>query len=207
MEFIPTNNIYMTYLGYGNENQYIYIYIFDYKPMSLTHNLLYESGLIYCSPNRFINFEILEQTNIEIMYKYKNIINIENGKIKVGNKFEKKINHNNNPLTKINDNKFIEGYWYEDYLFRNHDLPIPIESNVVIDKDFIKKLCDIYNQVIPKSFYGSSMCRICKQSNGSDEYELGKNNTSFIFPSGLIHYYINHNVQPSKNFYEFIMDY
>lgn len=43
--------------------------------------------------------------------------------------------------------------------------------------------------------------------NGSREYRLKKDGVTFKFPEGLIHYYEDHMVQPSDEFYDFIMNY
>jgi hypothetical protein len=57
-------------------------------------------------------------------------------------------------------------------------------------------------------YLGSSYCRLCDLNfNGNKELKLIKDNITFTFPEGLIHYYIQHNVEPSNEFKEFILNY
>ena len=51
---------------------------------------------------------------------------------------------------------------------------------------------------------GYSWCRLCldKKRNGSREYKLDK----ISWPQGYLHYILEHNVIPSKEFYDFIMN-
>jgi len=51
-------------------------------------------------------------------------------------------------------------------------------------------------------FYkGSSVCRLCKSQNGSDQHFRGR----WTWPSGLRHYVVVHNVKPSREFISFVL--
>jgi hypothetical protein len=59
-----------------------------------------------------------------------------------------------------------------------------------------------------RSYDGSSICRICQQSNGYEEFvwfdhASGK---TFIWPSGYAHYVSEHNVHPPTLFHQRVMD-
>ena len=107
---------------------------------------------------------------------------------------------NTYPLTVSGDKKY-ECYWFSsDYL--NADYPIPLYGDTM-DTEFIEKL----NQVLQKStstmYMGESLCRLCNIRNGNSEYSIGE----FTLPSGALHYYKDHNVSPSAEFREYIMNY
>ncbi|AYV76218.1 MAG: hypothetical protein Terrestrivirus5_40 [Terrestrivirus sp.] len=55
------------------------------------------------------------------------------------------------------------------------------------------------------NFMGGSHCRLCEQMIGSDEGIIVKNDIKYRFPSGIIHYYKDHDVQPSEEFNNLIM--
>lgn len=58
----------------------------------------------------------------------------------------------------------------------------------------------VEKKAICKGSKGSSICRICKNRNGSCTF-FYKN---WEWPNGLIHYIKDHNVKPSKEFIRFI---
>lgn len=128
------------------------------------------------------------------------------------------------PLTKINDNEFIEGYWITGYWCEetnkwienidNTNYPKPESSNESISEEFIDKLKQLFNSEFThsnincSSFMGYSECRLCGCCNGNSEYKLkNQDNITFTVPEGIIHYYKEHNVQPSKEFYDFVMNF
>jgi|WetSurMetagenome_2_1015567.scaffolds.fasta_scaffold778298_1 hypothetical protein len=124
---------------------------------------------------------------------------------------------NNYPLTKISDKMFIEGYWQNIDDESTSHYPTPLSTNNTVDKLFLKKLRqymkdiddakhnpDYHNRSHVVEMKGSSKCRICGIINGSKEYYLLKNNNWFRIPSGLIHYYEMHMIEPSREFYEFV---
>lgn len=116
------------------------------------------------------------------------------------------------PLHKINDIEFIEGYWANlspiyDRERTRFKYNLPIVTDIPVDPKFMEKLNNmIDNDECESTHYcGFSTCRICDKGNGSSEYKLSNGDISFKFPEGLIHYYKDHNVQPSEQFYHFIM--
>lgn len=56
-------------------------------------------------------------------------------------------------------------------------------------------------------YMGHSKCRLCGVANGSEEYQTKYNDIIYRFPGGVKHYYEKHNVQPSNEFIEFIINY
>ena len=53
---------------------------------------------------------------------------------------------------------------------------------------------------------GESSCRICSKSNGCDEYQILIDNITCIFPSGYLHYLVDHNIETTETFIKFITD-
>ena len=96
--------------------------------------------------------------------------------------------------------KTIEGYWYND---DNRNFPMPVENTIdqSIKAVFVKKLRLVESKAKRDAYMGSSICRLCKKVNGSEEYVY----TGWFWPSGYLHYVEVHNVGPSRKFYEFIM--
>jgi len=110
------------------------------------------------------------------------------------------------PLTKISEAEFVEGYWFSSYI-PSAEYPHPIASNISVCPKFLDKL-KIVSENANKLYYnGYSNCRLCGCNNGTIEFSLTKNGIKFRYPIGLMHYYVIHNVQPSKEFYDFIMNY
>jgi len=131
------------------------------------------------------------------------------------------------PLTKISSTQFIEGYWRPHVTRSNEEdndseaYPFPVNSGKEVDKDFLVKLGKIMNIInydektidttgkITLSclqYKGYSFCRLCDNNkNGSSDYILKKGNHRYTFPQGVMHYYKEHHVQPSDEFYELIM--
>jgi len=97
---------------------------------------------------------------------------------------------------------------------------------------FLGKLQRVMDHCPIVSYLGYSTCRICGKENGNAEYNLCLNKCHglqciyskkyedgvaedcsnriecrhYIFPSGLLHYYRDHHVLPSEEFYDFIME-
>lgn len=133
--------------------------------------------------------------------------------------------NNNYPLTKINDKEYIEGYWKDIYHYNSPGSkypfpPVPLKGATDVDAKFLDKIKNIIKDgkikkdeddkhpVLIHQYLGSSTCRLCDCSNGNEEYEVTNDEgINFKFPSGLMHYYIEHKVQPSREFYDFIMSY
>lgn len=118
------------------------------------------------------------------------------------------------PLMIISENTFVEGKFRErptDNGTRySIKCPYPyMHDKAFSDKEFVRKLKMIMNDnkkyAIP--YNKSSKCVLCSKALGNLEYTLQKGNIKFIFQEGIIHYYIRHNVWPSKEFYWFIKEY
>lgn len=119
----------------------------------------------------------------------------------------KKINNNTYPLTKVSDSEFIEGYWFPSSS-SDKDYPSPNVTNIPVDKIFLNKISLLTNKHAKELHYnGYSKCRICDCKNGNVEYVLEKDGIKFRYPQGLTHYYEMHKVQPSKEFFDFIINY
>jgi hypothetical protein len=117
--------------------------------------------------------------------------------------------------------EYIEGYWNNNTL-KGIKLPYPIETNEEVPKNFLKKLEKLedvimdnndnnilkeYRKIEFLQTKGYSRCRICNERNGSCEYVFTYRNKKYRFPEGLRHYYENHNVQPTNEFYNTVMNY
>jgi len=133
---------------------------------------------------------------------------------KTHNKTNEEILNNcsNYPLTKIDNNNFIEGYWKNILSSYPDNYPYPKVSDTKVSNEFINKLeqimnCNNSSNIIKEEYFGFSYCRLCNCNNGGNEFIIKSNNITFRMPEGMIHYYINHNVQPSKEFYDFIMNF
>lgn len=115
-------------------------------------------------------------------------------------------------LTQISKKRFVEGYFGKDYA------SVPTTSEDQVDENFIEKLQNLMDMIYEnrynlnlekykyKQYLGCSNCRICGKQNGSEEYEINFKGIWFLFPGGVLHYYKEHNVQPSKKFMEAVMN-
>ena len=84
---------------------------------------------------------------------------------------------------------------------------MPIVTDVPVDDEFLNKF-NLVQTVSPiESYMGVSKCRVCDCCNGNGEYFATHNGVTFRFPNGLEHYYRDHNVHPSPEFREFIMNF
>lgn len=110
------------------------------------------------------------------------------------------------PLIQINSTKFIEGYWFDENDSSTYKYPKPQITENIVDPNFIHKLIEVTDSAKFRQCLGLSHCRLCdKLNNGSKEYTIENDNIIFVYPQGLLHYYLDHNVQPSNEFYNFIM--
>lgn len=109
------------------------------------------------------------------------------------------------PLTKLANNSFAEGYWY-DTNQKSKNYPLPIETKDPVSEEWITKLEKVTNSVFvtTQKCLGYSKCRVCNKDNGSQEHFLHFNGTSFRYPEGILHYYKKHGVQPSTKFTDII---
>lgn len=98
-----------------------------------------------------------------------------------------------------------EGFWYST---SEPLLPMPIPNPEPNPVEFIDKYIQVQNDLrsrgLMKLFKGRSHCRLCGCINGCAEFRVPD---KWHFPIGLLHYLQDHNVRPSKEFQQFIMDY
>lgn len=193
---------------------------YPFIPLSSTPNLLqngyfylvsdstpnYTSGRYVCNP-RTLHIKTGDNTRCVIMIKFFSHMNSSFVKAKLYDDIDYDFNY---PLTKVDDNNFIEGYWSSpNNIYETKKYPYPKSSDEKVSKEFINKLEQILksSDTNKNSYFGFSICRLCGCNNGAGEYKIKKNNITFTVPEGLIHYYKDHNVQPSKEFYDFIMQF
>lgn len=100
------------------------------------------------------------------------------------------------------ENMNKEGFWHSKY---EPQYPKPVENKKPWQGHlaFIKRLEEIQHKANIFRFKGFSTCRICKNSNGSDEYQY----KNWRWPSGYMHYIKEHNIIPSDEFFKFVMGY
>lgn len=156
--------------------------------------------------NKKIVINSLFDCKIKIIFSFYNFLQISVKDINITYSIKKKYPNYNNfyPLTKLEDNKFIESYWWSE---KDDKYPFPKESDNKVDLIFIDKLKVIMKNSKKKDYLGSSYCRICDISNSCSEYILENNNITFVVPDGVLHYYEVHNVHPSNEFFNFVMNY
>lgn len=93
-----------------------------------------------------------------------------------------------------------EGFWRSQ---EEPDLPMPMaRSKPMGDKgEFLCNLQLKQDGARESAYRGFSVCRICRKPNGNEEYAGG----GWRWPQGYRHYIEEHNVQPSPEFFDFIM--
>jgi hypothetical protein len=106
------------------------------------------------------------------------------------------------PLYQKDDNTYYEGYWFSG-LNVNTNYPIPVMGKKN-SKEFLSALARYMENNESISYFGSSECRLCQIANGGSEYSIDYLNGKIFFPSGLLHYYRDHSVNPSREFFEAI---
>jgi hypothetical protein len=142
-----------------------------------------------------------EYNEKELLYK-KYVSAIARGKNL--NEIIKDIHHTTNfyPLYQKDDTTYYEGYWFSG-LSANTNYPIPVigEKN---SEEFLSALERYMKNNESISYFGSSECRLCQIANGGSEYSIDYLDGKIFFPSGLLHYYRDHSVNPSREFAEVI---
>jgi hypothetical protein len=92
-----------------------------------------------------------------------------------------------------------EGFWTSE---EEPDLPMPEAGEEWPGQEnFLSALCLVEDKLEPILTKGFSVCRICTKLNGSMEYEL----KGWRWPSGYLHYLLDHHVKPSSAFVDFIL--
>lgn len=77
---------------------------------------------------------------------------------------------------------------------------MPEQQPDPIDQEFLDKLAKVELGAVELQYRGTSICRICRQMNGSREFEY----QDWRWPKGLRHYFEEHNVHPTPEFAAFI---
>jgi hypothetical protein len=147
-----------------------------------------------------------------LMIQFQNQI-MTNGGVSIEKVLSPYIHRHNigSPLTKVDDVNYIEGYWQQNmpYMEPGDTYPFPIDTNEPNDPIFKSKLCDLIESLIKKKSYdnylGFSSSRLTGESVGGWEYKFENNGIKWRFPEGIKHYYVDHNVKPSKEFYDMVM--
>jgi hypothetical protein len=114
------------------------------------------------------------------------------------------------PTLSYSHQKKVEGYWRGRYE-PDKDLPSPELFNGTPTeeyKKFVKTFSDMkYVSPFPEMYMGYSYCRICNMKNGSGEYNVDYKGCKVYYTEGLLHYYQEHNVLPSEEFYRIVMSF
>lgn len=114
------------------------------------------------------------------------------------------------PLTKVSDTEFIEGYWQEYNecgCCNKLKYPYPVNSGICVDPVFLQNLEHIKKYCKVDYYFGASFCRLCETAVGGSEYSFKSDGKTYRFPEGIVHYYSQHNVQPSDEFMEAVEQY
>lgn len=95
----------------------------------------------------------------------------------------------------------LEGFWKGP---GQTELPMPVEHGIPFPEkdDFVARLKSIQKRAQIIHFKGFSRCRICNKINGTTEYSY----SGWNWPEGYLHYIVDHNVSPSVEFFNFVMN-
>ena len=107
------------------------------------------------------------------------------------------------------DDVHYEGYWRERRKPNDVDMlpyPTPLTNDAKVSRKLIRRLKEIEetDNVYPEHAKGWSTCRLCKRKNGTITYTAELDSVEYNWPSGLLHYMEDHNVDPSPKFKKFI---
>ncbi len=93
-----------------------------------------------------------------------------------------------------------EGFWYSELEPQYPKVieGIPWEGQ----EEFLKALRIKERKAKLVVYWSLSICRICKEFNGNSTFYL----ENWEWPCGFIHYIRDHNVKPSPEFYDFVME-
>jgi len=160
--------------------------------------------------NKLITIDSIRDHVVEIMFVFCNYLHCVPSHSQISWNYESfKQNENYYPLSKLADKVYVEGYWQRKGEICQY--PFPKKTNEKVDEVFLANLEHIMKTLNgtdnAKQYFGASNCRICDKYNGSNEYKINYLDNEYRFPDGLIHYYKDHNVQPSMEFKEIVMKY
>jgi hypothetical protein len=214
-ELVPTTNPYFEYHDILIPIDNTYCYISRPKSMVNLPSLTCMAGLLFGSSEIKLHIASDKPVTVEVMFIVRNSVMSDGDRktsVMIPATFKELFHEpqKGSPLYKINDTEFIEGYWanlspmYDtDNTRRKYNLPLTTDGSV--DGEFLAKLRSVMDSHEPKAYFGYSTCRVCGQSNGSKEFNVSSDDITFTFPDGIYHYYADHGVMPSDEFYGFIM--
>jgi hypothetical protein len=113
----------------------------------------------------------------------------------------------NYPLITVSrSNTFMEGFWWSA---REPYYPFPKETSIQVNKGFVLRFYYLMRSHCTETTGTENIeyCKLCDMPMNNSEYVIQSKDTVFKFPSSLMHYYTEHRVHPSLEFYEFIMTY
>ena len=106
------------------------------------------------------------------------------------------------PLKK-EENIYFEGFWcnrYEDHI------PYPKSTSIDIDHEFIMRVTLLIKKYSGPLYLNLLSCRLCNRDLGGEiDCIIRGGNTTFMFPTTILHFYKEHHVLPSEEFYDFVM--
>ena len=96
-------------------------------------------------------------------------------------------------------NEHKEGFWKSSC---EPDLPSPAPNDTPWEGQnvFVQQLKHVEQNAKCVRYRGFSTCRVCGCLNGTKEFS----HNNWKWPEGLMHYIVEHNVQPSIEFQEMI---
>jgi hypothetical protein len=186
----------------------------DYKTSEEQTSIISLSGKYFINKHKTININYIDdnvQSDTLIVFRYTNIITNSDNDLylkRIPSLSLFKQNEHYYPLTIVSSDEFIEGYWQQKTKIYNplDKYPFPVEETTPNDEKFKKKLLYVMETYVPTVYLGSSLSRLTNEIIGNKEYKITNNGTTFTFPEGLKHYYIEKNVRPSTEFYNFIIE-
>jgi hypothetical protein len=110
-------------------------------------------------------------------------------------------------MSKTPDTPTMVGYWWSK---ESKDLPKPVARPKPWkgQRAFLKGLKRIERRARKNHYKGWSNCRVCGCQNGSSDYNFRQDGVYYIWPNGLRHYVVEHNVKPpNQEFIDFVTNF
>jgi len=85
------------------------------------------------------------------------------------------------------------GHWWSKYE-PHFPKPVPQDKPWDGQAEFVAALERKQARAAKEQFKGFSICRVCDKINGTTSFRSG----GWEWPSGLIHYIVEHNVRPAE---------
>ncbi|MDI2126793.1 hypothetical protein [Yinghuangia seranimata] len=92
------------------------------------------------------------------------------------------------------------GYWWSEDASAYPDPKVLVDPGWDMEERVLVETY-LHDGQVARQFMGASRCRICGQANGGDERTDG----TYIWPSGLGHYVIEHAVRLPREFVEHVL--